>query len=173
MKYYDEENVYEANCPQLWRVNTKLGRKRPEFVHYVPQCYNLRAIYFSGQFLNIRKSWCLPPSLTTSLWRHKPQICSGKVLIPTSRRNGDKRIKMTIYRNFEANILIYWFHLSFKIGTWNTILDLDPFLGWSRHHGKSKLRNKKSYLECCTTLKWKLQVWLLELFSWLCYIFFF
>ena len=73
MKNRDKENVYEANfkilkvsSPSYDVINTKLGQKGPEFVHYVPTViersksitkqYLRRAIHFSGQFLNITKS---------------------------------------------------------------------------------------------------------------------
>ena len=90
-------------------------------MHYVPTGiersksittqYLRTAIHLSGQILSISKSWCLPISyflvvmpLTSNLVKKDPNfyMCS----------NGDKRIKTTIYRNVEANILSskYRFH---------------------------------------------------------------
>ena len=70
-----------------------------------------RAIYISVQFLNITKSWCFPIPcflIVTSL----TQNLSRKIVSYTSRTNGNKSIKITICRNFEANILTskYKFH---------------------------------------------------------------
>ena len=70
-----------------------------------------RAIYTSVQFLNITKSWCFPIPcflIVTSL----TQNLSRKIVSYTSRTNGNKSIKITICRNFEANILTskYKFH---------------------------------------------------------------
>ena len=70
-----------------------------------------RAIYISVQFLNITKSWCFPIPcflIVTPL----TQNLSRKIVSYTSRTNGNKSIKITICRNFEANILTskYKFH---------------------------------------------------------------
>ena len=54
--------------------------------------------------MNITKFWCLPIPyfhVVTSWF----QSWSRKVLIRTSRTNGNKRIKIFIYRNFEASVL--------------------------------------------------------------------
>ena len=62
---------------------------------YVPSVikmskYLRTAIYFSDRFGNITKSSCL----------------SIPYLLVVTLLNGDKRIKITIYINFEANILL-------------------------------------------------------------------
>ena len=58
--------------------------------------------------LHITKSLCLPIPyfiVATSL----TPIWLKKVLICTSRTNGNKKIKITIHKNFEANILTSWY----------------------------------------------------------------
>ena len=97
-----------------------MGHKGPEFVHDVPTVtkrsksitiqYLRRVIHFSSQFLNITKSWYLPIPYLHVVTSSNPNF--AKVLIRTPRTNRDKRIKITIYRNFEVNILTskYRFH---------------------------------------------------------------
>ena len=103
--------------PVMTSLTQNWVKKELQVVHSVPTMversksitiqYLTRAIHFSGQQLNITKSWCLP--ITFLVW-------SRKVLICTSRANGDKSIKVTIYRNLR---LIHWLlntgFASFKI----------------------------------------------------------
>ena len=90
-------------------VSTVIERSKSIFIQYLRI-----AIYFSGQFMNITKFWCLPISyflFVTSLIPNRDKSISCT--------NGSKRIKITIYRNFEANI--YRFH---KFWNFNPSSDL-------------------------------------------------
>ena len=89
-----------------------------------------RAIYISGQFLNITKSWCFPIPcflIVTSL----TQNLSRKIVSYTSRTNSKKSIKITIYKIYEKNIWTskYKFH---KFWNFNPSCDLIIVKIWKK-----------------------------------------
>ena len=97
-------------------------QKGREFVHYVPTViersksittqYLRRVIPYSGQFLNITKFWCLSVPYFLLLMSLTPNLVEKGPNSNITYKNANKRIKVTIYINFEVNMLTsnYMFH---------------------------------------------------------------
>ena len=109
-----------------------LVKKGPEFDHYLPtviersKSITMQHLSVSNSFLRLvfehYKILISPPSLTFSLDVTNFKFGQEGAVIDTSRTNGDKRIKITIYRIFQVNILTskYRFH---KFWSCNPISD--------------------------------------------------